>query len=148
MSKTHFDLETFLPYRLSITAHKVSQQFADSYRKNFGLNRAQWRIICHLSELQEGESISVRDLERQVHLEKSKVSRAVTQLQDRGILTKSPDERDARLLAISLTPKGKKIFSEIVPLANQYQSQLAAKLSQADMQKLMEILEDLSKTRD
>ncbi len=140
MSGSDFSLEVFLPYRLAVAATRVSEEFAKSYQTTHGLNRAEWRIISHLSELNDDQALSVRDLEARIHLEKSKVSRAVTRLEGKGLVKKTPREDDARLLEISLTPQGAEVFQDLVPIANEYQAMLMEKLSAEERERLMSAL--------
>lgn len=123
-----FDLESFIPYRMAVAAADISQEFSKIYRQTHNLTRADWRILCHLSQARKGKKISVRDLEERTHLEKSKVSRSVSRLEQRGMVEKLRDKSDQRLLIIQLTPKGRKIFSEIVPLAKTYNQKLSSML--------------------
>ncbi|MDH3476666.1 MAG: MarR family transcriptional regulator, partial [Rhodospirillales bacterium] len=39
-----FDLETFLPYRLSVVTNRVSRAFARRYSAEFGLSVPEWRV--------------------------------------------------------------------------------------------------------
>lgn len=145
MKDVTFDLETFLPYRLSVASAEVSQRFANHYRESHDLDRAEWRIICHLSQYADEESVSVRELEKRAHLEKSKVSRAVKRLEGRGYVRKMPNKGDARLIEISLTPEGEQLFKELVPLANTFQASLVEKLTQAEAEQLINTLKKLAK---
>lgn len=143
MGQFKFDLEAFLPYVLAVVSTDVSHAFAKHYSASHGLSRAEWRIICHLSQLDEDASISVRDLEARVHLEKSKVSRAVSKLEKRGLLHKNPHPKDARLLEIQLTVAGQEMFSELVPMAHAFQRSLTEGLSIEEADQFSAILQKL-----
>ena len=43
-----FDLESFLPYRLSVTTNRVSRAFAALYEQEFGISIPEWRAIAVL----------------------------------------------------------------------------------------------------
>ena len=43
-----FDLESFLPYRLSVTTNRVSRAFAAQYEQEFGISIPEWRAIAVL----------------------------------------------------------------------------------------------------
>ncbi len=144
MNEEEFELDGFIPYQLAVAANLVSQEFGKNYQLSHGLNRAEWRIICHLSELDKDEAISVRDLEQRVHLEKSKVSRAVTRLESRGLVKKQQRPSNARLLDISLTEQGQATFRELVPIANRYQALLIERLEPDDKAQLAALLKKVS----
>lgn len=138
---TQFDLETFLPYKLAISAEKISQAFSQHYFAAYGINRAEWRILCHLACSEE--ALSIRDLEKRAHLEKSKVSRAVTRLENIGLVTKSTHHSDTRLLSILLTEKGLHVFENIEKIAVQFQEALKNLLGDQQMDTLFQQLDIL-----
>jgi len=43
-------LEKFLPYRLNRAAEKVSQRFAQEYKKRYGLTRPEWRTFATIGQ--------------------------------------------------------------------------------------------------
>jgi DNA-binding MarR family transcriptional regulator len=122
-----FDLDGFLPYRLTVVAERLSASLARRYREKAAISVADWRILVHLSQ---AEAVSVRDIERQVNLEKSKVSRAVTRLEGKGWVARAVSAADRRLLELSLTPKGQALMAELLPLAAGYQAELVAALGE------------------
>ncbi len=127
--KHDFDFENFLPYQLAVTANAVSVSFGKIYTQSHGISRAEWRILFHLAKLDEGELISVRDLERRAHLEKSKASRAVSRLVDRGMVYKRTQEEDQRLVDIGLTEYGHQVVIELEPVATEFNAMLTSDLS-------------------
>jgi DNA-binding MarR family transcriptional regulator len=92
-----------LPYRVAVTAGRLSREFSRVYQERFGLSRAEWRVMAHLS--QEAE-VSVREIHARVDMDKSKVSRAATRLEEAGIVTKRISDHDRRLVVLALTDKG------------------------------------------
>ncbi|MBN2905334.1 MAG: MarR family transcriptional regulator [Rhodobacteraceae bacterium] len=124
-----FDLEEFLPYRLCVAASRVSREFADRYRREFGISIAQWRVLAHLSQ---AGAVSVREIHACVDMDKSKVSRAAAQLQSAGHITKRENARDRRLVELSLTPSGQDLLAQLIPIAQTYHQELRARLSGTD----------------
>lgn len=122
---TQFDLSQFLPYQLAAAAERVSREFSETYRREFGISIPEWRVLAHLN--QEGD-ISVRDIEVRVAMEKSKVSRAVSRLELAGHVEKRINAGDRRLLSLRLTPQGRKLMGQLVPMALAYQERLLARL--------------------
>ncbi|WP_372602958.1 MarR family winged helix-turn-helix transcriptional regulator [Actibacterium sp.] len=116
-----FDLNSFLPYQLSVAAARVSRDFAERYRREFGLSIPEWRVLAHLSQ---AGAVSVREIHARVDMDKSKVSRAATRLEAAGYILKVTDAADRRLVQLSLTPSGQDLLGRILPIANAYQSEL------------------------
>lgn len=118
---TEFDLSSFLPYRISVAAQRISTGLAAQYREIHDLSRAEWRVLVHL--LDSGEA-SVGELGEMVHLEKSKVSRAAKRLAEQGLIVKVENENDRRLLRMSLTDEGRAVMDRLLPVAKAYQARL------------------------
>ena len=120
-----FVLDGFLPYRVAVTAGRLSREFSRVYQERFGLSRAEWRVMAHLS--QEAE-VSVREIHARVDMDKSKVSRAATRLEEAGIITKRISDHDRRLVVLALTDKGTAMMAELAEAAQAYQAQVMARL--------------------
>ncbi|MEP1929822.1 MAG: MarR family transcriptional regulator, partial [Roseibium sp.] len=98
-----FDLEKYLPYRFTALAARLSDEMAKSYKYKYGISIPEWRVLVNVGYAKDP---SIRDIERRVSLEKSKVSRAAAKLEAKGLITKDVDPSDRRLLKLNLTPKG------------------------------------------
>lgn len=116
-----FDLDAFLPYRLTIAAERLSAGLARRYKQEFGLSVAEWRVLVHL--LHSG-AVSVRDIGQHVNLEKSKASRAASRLEADGLIEKAINTSDRRLLDLTLTDKGRALMARLLPLVIDYQDKL------------------------
>ncbi|MFT4795777.1 MAG: DNA-binding MarR family transcriptional regulator [Paracoccaceae bacterium] len=120
-----FRLNDFLPYQLAVLASRVSRDFARIYEVEFGLSVAEWRVIAHLGE---GGEVSVREIHARVDMDKSRVSRAAARLEAAGLLAKSVNTADRRLVSLSLTPAGHDMLAAIAPRARAYEADLLARL--------------------
>ena len=116
-----FQLSKFTPYRTAVVAQLLSEALAREYRDRFGISIPDWRVLVHLTA---EDGASVRDIEQKVVMEKSKVSRAAARLVERGLLSRIKNETDGRLVHLSLTPKGKDLMDELLPLAATFQQRI------------------------
>ncbi len=123
-----FDLNAFLPYQLSVAAARISKGFADLYQAEFGLSIPEWRVLAHLSQ---SGTVSVREIQARVDMDKSKVSRAATRLESAGLIAKRAHATDKRLLEMTLTPKGHALMARIIPIATAYEHRVMADLGTA-----------------
>ena len=119
-----FHLDEFLPYRLTVAAQQVSRRLARLYAGE-GLSVPEWRVLAHLNH---SGAVSVRDIHDRVSLDKSVVSRAATRLDRAGLLRKSVDAGDRRLVALELTPEGRALMDRLTVLAEAFQARLMAEL--------------------
>ncbi len=122
-----FDLDAFLPYRLSVAAAQVSRRFAARYAAESGLTIPEWRVLAHLSR---SGTVSVRDITARVNLDKSIVSRAAARLEQAGYLRRSGHRGDRRLVALELTDAGRGLMDRLGRIADAYQADLLAELGQ------------------
>jgi DNA-binding MarR family transcriptional regulator len=123
-----FDLNEFLPYQLAVAAAHVSRGFAELYRAEFGLSIPEWRVLAHLAQ---SGTVSVREIQARVDMDKSKVSRAAARLEAAGLIEKRAHGVDRRLLDMSLTPAGRDLIARIVPIALAYEATVLARLEGA-----------------
>ena len=120
-----FDLSAFLPYQLAVVSSRISKEFSELYRAEFGLTIPEWRVLAHLAQ---SDQVSVREIQARVDMDKSKVSRAAARLEAQGLIEKRENLEDRRLLDMRLTVKGRDLIARIVPIADAYQAQLLAKI--------------------
>jgi DNA-binding MarR family transcriptional regulator len=66
-----------------------------------------------LMELGRGAPLSQRELGERLRLEKSTVSRLVSQLEARGWAVRGPDDADGRAVRVRLTERGERAASEL-----------------------------------
>ncbi|MER9080859.1 MarR family transcriptional regulator [Mesorhizobium sp. M0895] len=120
------ELESFLPYRLYRLADAVSREFSRIYKDRHGLTRPEWRTLAGLG--QHG-TMTATELGEQSAMHKTKVSRAVAELERRRWLTRTPDGKDRRVEHLTLTRAGLVAYREMVPLAKAFELELLARLS-------------------
>ncbi|MFN3279509.1 MAG: MarR family winged helix-turn-helix transcriptional regulator [Paracoccus hibiscisoli] len=136
-----FHLDTFLPYLLSVAAHRTSARFAALYAAEAGLTNPEWRVLAHLDH---SGAASVRDIHTLVHLDKSVVSRAASRLEQAGLVEKQGDTADRRLIVLRLTPEGTALMLRLSGIAERFQAQLVAELG-ADAPTLARALQRLAR---
>lgn len=120
-----FDLEAFLPYLLNQAAEATSRSFQASYKADFGMTRTQWRVLANLGKF---GAMTARDICRISHIEKTKVSRAVSALEGDGMLSRIPSAQDRRAEILSLTDTGRKVFGDLGQRARAYDADLRDRL--------------------
>jgi DNA-binding MarR family transcriptional regulator len=71
------ELESFLPYRLSVLSNTVSGVIARSYSERFGLSIPEWRVMAVLGRY---PGLPAADIAVRTAMDKVQVSRAVARL--------------------------------------------------------------------
>ena len=70
-------LESFLPYQLSIASNAVSSLIAERYHKRFALKIPEWRVIAVLGDAHaRGAALTQRSLSAATLMDKVAVNRA------------------------------------------------------------------------
>lgn len=136
------NLDTFLPYRLSVLSNRVSDAIARQYSARFDLSIPEWRIIAVLGQT---PNLSARDVAKRTAMDKVQVSRAVTTLVAARRLTRSEDSNDARIARLALTTKGRAIYEEVAPLALRLESLLLSSLSAQERNTLQNLMHKLDR---
>ena len=121
-------LEDFLPHRLNVLASLVSQALTRVYAQ-YGIGIPEWRVLVSLGQfgVMTGKAIGAR-----THMHKTKVSRAVAQLERRKFLTRRANRADLREEFLSLTTAGRAVFDELAPRALEFTAQLSEVVTPAD----------------
>ncbi len=131
------DLDSFVPYRLSVLSNRVSSAIAREYSERFGLSIPEWRVMAVLGKT---PGLSSRAVAERTAMDKVQVSRAVASLVESKRVLKQLDSEDGRIARLSLTAKGRAIYDEVVPLALHLERVFLAALSaqeRATFDKLM-----------
>lgn len=135
------ELEGFLPYRLNVLASAVSQSLARVYGARFGISIPEWRILATLGQFGERTARAI-GLHSQMH--KTTVSRAVATLLARRLIEKRANQQDMREAFLNLTPEGRAIYLEIVPLARGFADRLSEGLNGQELQLLHDMISRLT----
>ena len=121
-------LDEFLPHRLNVLSSLVSQALTRVYGRH-GIGIPEWRVLVTLGEngVMTGKAVGA-----QTHMHKTKVSRAVAQLEDRKFVTRKANRADLREAFLSLTPAGRAVYEELAPRARDFTEKLSEVVPAAD----------------
>jgi DNA-binding MarR family transcriptional regulator len=123
----NFDLDQFLPYLLNQAAEMTSQEFQIVYRTEYGMTRTQWRAMANLGK---HGTMTAAEICRLTFIEKTKMSRAVRTLEEKGFLTRIAIVGDRRSEKLSLTSNGAAAFYAIGKKATAFDLNLRERLGQ------------------
>jgi DNA-binding MarR family transcriptional regulator len=135
-----FRLDSFIPYRLMVAAEKVSLGFSVTYKQQFGMSRPEWRVLASLAQMRRA---TAKDIAAHSSMHKTKVSRAVFELEKRKWLVRQLDDTDRRMEHLSLTKAGIAVHAKLVVQATAYQAKLLALLGAGNSGQLLAMLNTL-----
>lgn len=149
-------LDDFLPYRLNVCSNLVSSALSRIYAERYRIGVPEWRVLVTLGQF---GMMTAKAIGAHSCMHKTKVSRAVTQLEKRKLVARKANRDDMREAFLSLTPAGREMYDELAPIATRFADSLLASVDAADrpaldraLKKLTErsgeIVADIAKPRD
>jgi DNA-binding MarR family transcriptional regulator len=100
-------LESLVVGSVAITARAIAAADAD-------LTLVQWRVLLVVGEREEGAAVG--EIASRIGAHASPASRVVSRLRRRGLLKAARDQRDARVVCVSLTDAGRDLRSRILKM--------------------------------
>jgi len=114
-------LGDFVPFRLNRLAAEVSEHLATVYRERFELEIPEWRVMATVGP---ERGCTAQYIARSARMHKTRVSRAIAHLEKRGLMTRVTSSADRREMELRLTKAGRRVYTELVPLALERESEL------------------------
>jgi DNA-binding MarR family transcriptional regulator len=134
-------LERFLPYRLNVVGFFASRALGRIYGEHFGIGIPEWRVVAQLGEFGK---LTSRDIGELAQMHKTKVSRAVAELQKRGLVSRAENREDRRESFVALTPAGQRIYAHIVPLALAFEARWIEGIAPEELKVFERVLSTLT----
>ena len=131
-----FDLQRYLPYLLNRAAIRITEAFQRELRKD-DLTVVMWRV---LAVLWHDGAMRLGALAEATSIEVSTLSRLITSMQARTLVSRTRSTEDARAVEVDLTEEGRAIAARIVPLALDYEATAIAGISGEDGDALRRLL--------
>jgi DNA-binding MarR family transcriptional regulator len=122
-------LEHFLPYQLNVVSNLVSQALSRVYARRYGIGVPEWRLLVTLGQF---EAMTAKAIGAHTHMHKTKVSRAVAQMEKRRLVARRANRDDKREAFLSLTASGRAMYEEIAPHALDFALRLTEILTPDD----------------
>jgi DNA-binding MarR family transcriptional regulator len=123
-------LESFVPFRLNRLATGVSEYLSEVYKRRFGLEIPEWRVIATVGP---GFGCTAQQIAESTRMHKTRVSRAIAHLVERGLVERTSNADDRREMELRLTTAGRTLYAELVPLALERERALLACLNEEDL---------------
>ena len=79
----------------------------------FGITRRHWRV---LAALMEADSIRSSDLALIIELDRVRTSRALQEMEQRGLIERKAEVGNARYVRVSVTEQGKAVYEGLWPM--------------------------------
>lgn len=133
-----WDLSQFLTFRIARLNAVLNLQATRLLEAGHGLTLGQWRVIVTIGA---GHARTSRQLFEMTRMDPALISRLLRQLENQALLRTERSTQDRRVLNVSLTDKGARVFRETFPVMQARQRKLAGSFS-ADELKVLDGLFD------
>ena len=136
------ELAAFVPFRLNRLAAATSQYLAIVYQERFGLDIPQWRVMATVGSTQD---CTAQYIAASTRMHKTRVSRAIAELETRQLIERASSAEDRRERQVRLSKAGRRMYTELVPLALTRESSLLGCLSPEQLAGFLTGLETLER---
>ncbi|PUB12403.1 MarR family winged helix-turn-helix transcriptional regulator [Yoonia sediminilitoris] len=137
-----FSLADFVPYLLNQAAEQTSLDFSSIYRGRYNMRRTEWRALFHLGHF---GAMTATDIARMSKMHKTKISRAIKELEEKRYVRREQVSNDRRSELLSLLPAGQRAFNDLYSIAERHNAQLLSQFSPGEKLILLDCLQRLSK---
>ena len=134
-------LDEFLPYRLNVCAALVTQALSRVYADRYRIGVPEWRVLVTLGEF---GMMTAKAIGAHSCMHKTKVSRAVAQLERRKLVARRANREDMREAFLSLTAAGSEMYEALVPIALSFADRLMDSMEPNDRPVLERALQRLA----
>lgn len=124
------DTELSSVWRVSFIANFFTGPIYAELMDKYDLSRPGFVILFSLSQ-QDG--LVARDICLVTGLPKNSISRAVTDLETKGLLERETDAADKRAKPLKITERGRALLADVVPLFAERQKALLAPLDETEI---------------
>lgn len=122
-------IKGLLSYQLHQVANLLSRGAAMRYRREFGVSLWEWRTIALLGA---HSPQSLNELASAAALDKSQMSRVVSGLIGRGLVSRTADTRDGRGIRLALTKSGNGVHIGLMRAATERNDAFLGCLSKSE----------------
>ena len=124
----YFDPEDTIGFLLWDANRAMNREFSDRITRH-GVSLGLWPF---LRALWEGDGITQRELSEKVRMKGPTTVAALNKLEDRGLVRREGDKKDARKINVFLTPDGRKVYRKVIPEVEAVNTQCLTDLSEEE----------------
>lgn len=134
------DNPCWLSFRLNFVSFGFNDPVYRWIETRYGLVRPEFGALYAVG-LREG--VAAKNIVASTGLPKNTLSRAIQKLLQRRLLRREVDPEDMRSFVLHLTPAGRTIFDEAMPIMLKQQATMLAPLTEAEQKQLCQLMDKL-----
>jgi DNA-binding MarR family transcriptional regulator len=121
-------VEGYLLYLLARVSHVLSGEFHQQLRRR-SVAVPVWRVLASLSG-SAGETVT--GLAEVCLLQQPTMTKLLDRMVRDGLVTRSQDTRDRRVVRVALTPRGQALAAELIDAARQHEASVLARFPEVE----------------
>lgn len=129
-------IDDYLLYLLARASHQVSCEFHTQLRRR-GITIPVWRVLGSLLA-SEGEMVT--GLAETCLLQQPTMTKLLDRMVRDGLVKRTADQRDRRVVRVVLTPRGEAIAEELATAARQHEAEVIARHPAAEATEIKALL--------
>ena len=129
-------VETYLLFLLEQASHALSAEFHEHLRRR-GVAVTMWRVLASLVG-NPGETVT--GLAASCLMQQPTMTKLLDRMVRDGMVSRTQDARDRRVVRIDLTARGQKLAAELVDVASRHEAQVLVHHPLVDEAGLKELL--------
>ena len=124
--------------------HRLSTKkfVQNSHNSGIDISMDQWLV---LGPIWENEGISHKEISEYSLKDKTSVTKIIDTLEKKNLVVRVPDQLDHRIKRVVLSNKGKKLFSEVIPVMELTRDQLRKGITEKEVELLRSVLSKIYK---
>jgi MarR family transcriptional regulator, organic hydroperoxide resistance regulator len=126
-------------------AHRAFQHVLEERINPFGVTRGQWYF---LRVLWQEDGLSQRELSARVGMMEPTTVIALRSMEKAGLITRERTDQDKRRALVMLTPKGKQLQSELLPVARHIVEQAEAGIARRELDAFRSVIARMTRNLD
>lgn len=131
------DVTQNITYKLVLLSNTLGRSVGKLYEQQVDLTVPEWRVV---SVVGTKGPLSLAELTQTLAVDKGWVSRTVTLLEKRGLITRTPDPDDGRQFFLNLSSAGKALHLKGSEISRARQKNIEARLSASELESLDTLL--------
>ena len=140
-ARPDFPLDTSVGYQIRMT-HRLLQRYLQVKIEPYGITLGMWYF---LRALWEEDGLTQSELSRRIGTMEPTTLSAILSMSRGGLVRRVRDKADRRKLHVYLTPKGRKLKTELLPLAREVVATATHDLGSADNRRILRLLQRIQR---
>lgn len=129
-------IDDYLLYLMARASHLISNEFHEKLRRR-GISVPVWRVLASLVG-SGGETVT--GLAEICLLQQPTMTKLLDRMVRDGLVKRTQDSRDRRVVRVALTPRGETIATELAELAKQHEAEVLARHPEAEAMAIKDLL--------